>query len=286
VSRIRLLARTWLFVATMWLPAAAFAQATADRSAGSDRQETHVHPQPAPLHHEPATPPADLPSFIPRLTDEDRQAAFPDVGGHAAHDAAWHSFVLVDRLEWQVGGGRDGLNLDARGWIGGDRDRLRFRVEGVGESGRVGDAQAHALYGRQISRWWDVVAGLRQDVRPGPAQTWAAVGIQGLAPYWFQVEATGYVGAGGRTQVRFEVEYELLMTNRLVLQPLVELELNGKTDPERGVEAGLSRTEAGFRLRYELRREFAPYVGVVWKSIKGEGEKDGPRLVTGLRVWF
>jgi copper resistance protein B len=102
---------------------------------------------------------------------------------------------------------------------------------------------------------------VRQDFRPGDPQTWAAVGIQGLAPYWFEVEATGYVGAGGRTAAKLEVEYELLFTNRLILQPLVELELYGKSDPERGIGRGLSSLETGLRLRYEIRREFAPYVG-------------------------
>ena len=274
---VRVFAFAVALIAVSWLPA----------SAGSDPQETHVHPPSAPPEHkdEPKAPPAELPAFIPRLTDEERQAAFPDVDGHAAHDRTLHSFVLIDRLEWQGGGG-DGLKLDARGWIGGDRNRFWFRAEGDREHGVVGDARVHALFGRQISRWWDLVAGLRQDVRPGPGQTWAAVGIQGLAPYWFEIEATGYVGAEGRTQLRFEVDYELLMTNRLVLQPLVELELNGKSDPERSVEAGLSRTEVGFRLRYELRRELAPYVGIVWKNGKGEDDRDGARLVTGLRLWF
>ena len=182
--------------------------------------------------------PRSFPPFIPRLTDEDRKAAFPDVDGHAVHDSAVHSFVLLDQLEWQAADGGSGLNLDSQGWIGRDRDRLWLRAEGESERGRVGEAQAHVLYGRQFSRWWDVVAGIRQDFRPGPAQTWAAIGVQGLAPYWFEVEATAYVGASGRTHARFEVEYELLLTNRLILQPLVEAEIVGKSDPERGVGAG------------------------------------------------
>jgi copper resistance protein B len=187
------------------------------------------------------------------------------------------------------------LNIDSRGWVGRDRDRLWFRAEGDREDGRVGEAQTHVLYGRQFSRWWDVVAGVRQDFRPGPAQTWAAFGVQGLAPYWFEIEATAYVGASGRSHARFEVEYELLLTNRLVLQPLLETEIVGKSDPERGVGAGLSTTNAGFRLRYEFRREVAPYVGVSWNNkwgktadfaeAAGEGTS-GARFVTGLRLWF
>jgi copper resistance protein B len=236
-----------------------------------------------------------LPSFIPRLTNEDRKAAFPDVKGHAVHDKAINYFVLFDQLEWQSGSGADGLSLDTRGWIGRDRDRLWFRAEGDGANGRVEEANAHVLYGRQISRWWDVVAGIRQDFRPGPSQTWAAFGIQGLAPYWFEIEATGYVGASGRTHARFEVEYELLLTNRLVAQPLFEAEIFGKSDPERGVGAGLSTTDLGIRLRYEFRRELAPYIGVTWQNswgktadfAKAAGEDTGgARFVTGLRLWW
>jgi copper resistance protein B len=237
----------------------------------------------------------ELPPFIPPVTDEDRKAAFPDVEGHTVHDGTLSYFVLLDQLEWQVGHGANGVNIDSRGWVGRDRDRLWFRAEGDGENGRVDEAQTHMLYGRQFSRWWDVVAGVRQDFRPGPAQTWAALGVQGLAPYWFDIEATAYVGASGRTHARFEVEYELLLTNRLVLQPLLEAEVFGKSDPERGVGAGLSTTDLGFRLRYEFRREVAPYIGVTWNNKWGKtadfaeaaGEDTGgARFVTGLRLWF
>jgi copper resistance protein B len=237
----------------------------------------------------------EVPAFIPRLTDDDRKAAFPDVDGHAVHDEAVHSFVLLDQLEWQAAEAGTGINLDSKAWIGRDRDRLWLRAEGETDGSHLGEAQAHVLYGRQFSRWWDIVAGIRQDFRPGPAQTWAAIGIQGLAPYWFEVEATGYVGASGRTHARIEVEYELLVTTRLVFQPLMEVELLGKSDPERGVGAGLSTTDAGFRVRYEFRREFAPYVGVTWSSKWGKTadlaeaageETGGARLVTGMRLWF
>lgn len=262
--------------------------------------ESHQgHQQEKPKPSAPAKPPAEgtreLPPFIPPVTDEDRKAAFPDVEGHAVHDKAVHYFVLFDQLEWQAGEGAKGLSIDSRGWVGRDRDRFWFRAEGDGEDGRVGEAQAHVLYGRQFSRWWDVVAGVRQDFRPGPAHTWAAFGVQGMAPYWFDVEATAYVGATGRTHARFEVEYELLLTNRLVLQPLVEAEIFGSSDPKRGVGAGLSTTDAGFRLRYEFRREVAPYVGITWQNKWGKTadlaeaageETGGARFVTGLRLWF
>lgn len=237
----------------------------------------------------------ELPPFIPPITDADRKAAFPDVQGHSVHDRTLSSYFLFDQLEWQAGDGARGFNIDTRGWVGHDRDRLWLRAEGDGERDAVDEAQAHVLYGRQFARWWDVVAGIRQDFRPGDAQTWAAFGVQGLAPQWFDIEATGYIGASGRTHARFEVEYELLFTNRLILQPLVEAEIVGKSDPERRVGAGLSTTDFGFRLRYELRREVAPYVGITWNNKWGKtadfataaGEDTGgARIVTGLRLWF
>jgi copper resistance protein B len=243
----------------------------------------HDHQKPAQEPGKPAPPPRDLPPFIPRVTDEDRKAAFPDVDGHAVHDRSMHYFALLDQIEWQTGDGSSGVNVDARGWVGRDRDRLWLRAEGDGEDGRVGEARTHFLYGRQFSRWWDVVGGVRQDFRPGPAQTWAAIGVQGLAPYRFEVEATAYIGTGGRTQARVEVEYELLVTNRLVLQPQLETEIHGKRDPERDVEAGFGTTDIGLRLRYEIRRELAPYAGVVWQWNNGSS---GPRLVIGVRGWF
>jgi copper resistance protein B len=235
-----------------------------------------------------------LPPFIPRLTDEDRQAAFPDVEDHAVHDRALHYFVLFDRLEWQAADEADGVNVDSKGWIGHDRDRLWFRAHAAGDGGRH-DLQADVLYGRQVSRWWDVVGGIRQDVGSGPARTWAAIGVQGLAPYWFEIEATAYVGGAGRTRAEIDVEYELLLTNRLMLQPRVEVELFGRSDPERGIGAGLGSMDAGFRVRYEVRREIAPYVGVMWNRKYGKtaafataagGTAKAARLVTGVRLWF
>jgi copper resistance protein B len=240
--------------------------------------------------------PADaLPPFIPVLTDADRAAAFPGaLEGHTVHDHAVNYFVLFDQFEWQTGNGARGASWDTKGWIGQDVNRFWFRTEGESESGHLEEGEAHFMYGRAISRWWDVVAGVRQDLDPGPSQTWAAVGIQGLAPQWFEVEATAYVGEAGRTRFRFETEYELLLTNRLVLQPLVEIELQGKDDPERGVGSGLSSLETGLRLRYEFKREWAPYVGVVWdRKFFGTADyaeaagdsKSSAKFVFGVRFW-
>jgi copper resistance protein B len=232
---------------------------------------------------------------IPPITDADRAAAFPPgLEGHATHDRRLTTFVLFDQLEWQ-GGESGGVSIDNKSWIGGDINRLWFRAEGESSEGRPENAQLHVMYGRSISRWWDFVAGVRQDFRPGPAQAWVAVGIQGLAPQWFEVEATAYVGREGRTHFRFEVEYELLLTNRLILQPLIETEIFGKSDPLRGIGSGLTSIDAGLRLRYEIRRELAPYIGVVWHRAmfgtadfaRADGAEVGrARVVVGLRTWF
>ena len=282
--------------------AVAFLVANASASAGQSHTghgaQEKPQPKPATQDHSAHQKPEqkEYPAGIPPLTDEDRAAAFPDLHqeGHAVHDAAVHYYVLFDQLEFQTGDGT-GWNWDTRGWLGGDVNRFWFRTEGEAEDGQLSDAQAHALYGRAIHRWWDIVAGVRQDFRPGPGRTWAAIGIQGLAPYWFEVDATAYIGESGRTHFRIETEYELLVTNRLVLQPLVELEIFGKSDPEREIGAGLSSLETGVRMRYEIRREFAPYVGVTWNRkffgtadfAKASGEETSTaRFAAGVRLWF
>ncbi|MCC7240847.1 MAG: copper resistance protein B [Acidobacteria bacterium] len=266
---------------------------------------THQHGPPQPPAPTP-TPTEDhsahqageagpLPPFIPPVTDADRQAAFPDVHGHTVHDNAVNYFVLFDQLEWQTGSGSDAFSWDTKGWVGQDRNRLWFRTEGDRAGGRTEQAQTHLLYGRAIARWWDVTAGVRVDTLPDTPRTALALGVQGLAPYWFEVEASAYVEPSGRTHVRVETEYDLLITNRLVLQPLVEFEVYGRADPERLIGTGLSTGELGLRLRYEFRRQFAPYVGVVWArkffgtadQARAAGEDvAGTRLAVGLRTWF
>lgn len=243
-------------------------------------------------HQNQATP---LPPSIPPVTDADRQAAFPDVQGHTVHDQSVNFFVLFDQLEWQTGSGADALSWDTKGWIGQDRNRFWFRSEGDRADGRTEQAQTNLLYGRAIARWWDVIAGVRLDTLPDTPRSALAFGVQGLAPYWFEVEASAYVEPSGRTHLRVETEYEQLITNRLVLQPLVEFEIYGRADRERRIDTGLSTGELGLRLRYEFRREFAPYVGVVWTRkffgtadlARAAGEDVvGARLAVGLRTWF
>lgn len=257
-------------------------------------------PAPAPVppdDHSAHQPPdtAALPDFIPPVTEADRQAAFPDVHGHTVHDNAVNYFVLFDQFEGQAGDGPGGFSWDTKGWVGRDRHRLWFRAEGERAGGRFEQAQTNLLYGRAIARWWDVMAGVRLDTLPDTPRTALAFGVQGLAPYWFEVEASTYVEFSGRTHVRIETEYDLLLTNRLVLQPLGEFEVYGRADPERGIAAGLSTGEVGLRLRYEVRRELAPYVGVVWHRkffgtadyARAAGERTGgARLAVGVRFWM
>lgn len=267
---------------------------------------THQHQAPS-SPSPPATPPAaedhsahqagevPLPPFIPPVTAADRQAAFPDVQGHTVHDRSINYFALFDQLEWQTGGGSDALSWDANGWVGQDVNRLWFRTEGDRSGGRTEQAQVNLLYGRAVARWWDVTAGVRVDTLPETPRTALALGVQGLAPYWFEVEASAYVEPSGRTHVRVESSYDLLITNRLVLQPLVEFEVYGRADRERLIGTGLSTGELGLRLRYEFRREFAPYVGVVWtrkffgtadQAREAGDDVAGTRLAVGLRTWF
>lgn len=254
---------------------------------------TLAHAQTHSVHQPPPSAAAPGP-YLPPITDADRVAAFADLAGHEVHDRAINYLVLLDQLEWQdTEGGAQ--NWDARGWIGTDLDRVWLRTEGEREDGRTDSAFAEALYGRAISRWWDMVIGVRNDFRPGPSRTWGAIGVQGLAPYKFDIEATAYFGQSGRTHARFEAEYDLLLSNRLILQPQIEAELYAENDPQRGIGSGLSTVEFGLRLRFEVRREFAPYLGVVWSRkfgdtadfARAEGERiEDTRLVAGIRFWF
>lgn len=232
---------------------------------------------------------------IPVVTDADRAAAFPQLKLHMEHASEVSSMLLFNRLEgWDADRG-SGLAWEAQAWIGTDLDRLWLRSEGERSDGHTEAADLEVLYGRSVSAWWDVVGGIRHDVKPGDSQTWAAFGVQGLAPYKFEVQATAYLGKSGQTAANIEAEYELLLTNRLILQPLVEANFHGKDDPQRGIGSGLSTTEAGLRLRYEFTRRFASYIGVVHERAfgktadlrvaEGEATRD-TRVVAGIRIWF
>jgi copper resistance protein B len=203
--------------------------------------------------------------------------------------------LLLDQLEWRNTADGNSAVWDAEGWYGGDYNKVWVRSEGEHVGGKTQGARADLLWDHTIARWWSLQAGGRQDFGGGPGRTWAALGVQGLAPYWFNTEATFYVGGQGRTALRLKSEYELLFTQRLILQPEAEANLYGKSDPARQQGSGLSDLEIGLRLRYEIRREFAPYIGVVWERQFGGtadrvresgGNPSDVQLVAGLRAWF
>jgi copper resistance protein B len=277
------------------LPLLASAQ-TIDHSKMDHGQVQQPAPEPAHEVHdsgeaavtEPRTP-------IPVPTQADRQAATPASTMHMFGDKAIRSYTLLNRLEVRDASPGTAMAWEGEGWIGQDINRLWWRTEGERVDGETEAANLEALYGHAFSPWWDWVAGVRQDLKPGPDRTYAAFGLRGLAPQWFEVSLTGYVGTGGRTMARFETEYDLLLTNRLILQPLLESQLYGKSDTARGIGAGLATIEAGLRLRYEFTRRFAPYVGVNYERAFGKtadlrraAQEDvgNVRAVAGVRIWF
>ncbi|RML33128.1 Copper resistance protein B [Pseudomonas syringae pv. atrofaciens] len=232
---------------------------------------------------------------IPPITDADRATVYTSHAGHQVHDSAINSYFLADKLEWQDANDGSALAWDLSGWIGGDIDRLLLRSEGERTNGKTEEAEIQALWGHSISPWWDVVAGARQDFKPGAPQTWAAFGLQGQAISDLDIEATAFIGEAGQTAARLEADYDLQLTSNLVLQPTAELNFYGKNDPQRGNGSGLSTSEFGLRLRYEITPQFAPYVGVSWDRSYGktadyarEDDEDtqDARLVVGVRMWF
>ncbi|MCO6055665.1 copper resistance protein B [Pseudomonas sp. MOB-449] len=232
---------------------------------------------------------------IPAPTDADRAAAFPELPPHTMHTGGINSLFLMDQLEYQNADDASVLSWDASGWIGSDINRLWLRSEGERGNGTTEEAELQALYGRAISPWWELVGGVRQDFKPGSPQTWAAFGVQGMPVYGLETKATTYLGESNQSALRLEAEYDILLTNRLILQPLAEVNLYGRNDHERGVGSGLANTELGLRLRYEIVPQFAPYVGVTWNRNYGntadfareEGEdNDEARFVAGIRFWF
>lgn len=221
---------------------------------------------------------------------------YTDMPGMAMSDHAKLATLYLDQLEYAYDNhGRGGAFVDGDAWYGGDFNKLWMKAEGDYAQGALQDLRTEALWDHAVTTYWDTQLGVRHDFGTGPGRTWAALGIQGLAPYWFDTEATLYVGQEGRTAARVQFEYEELLTQRLVLQPKLEANLYGKSDPRRGIGSGLSDTEFGLRLRYEIRREFGPYVGLVWRQRYGrtadlaraQGYPASElQLVAGLHVWY
>lgn len=208
-----------------------------------------------------------------------------------------HAFygVLVDRLERVDNGEGHALTYDTRAWFGRDYNRAVIKAEGDIAEGRLQEASTELLWSHALTTFWNSELGVRYDTGHGPDQGWLALGLAGLSPYWVELDATAYVGDDSQTALVVEGEYELLLTQRWVLQPRVEVTAYGKDDAERGQGRGLAKLVAGARLRYEVSRQFAPYVGWEWAAALGnsadqaraEGEAtQEDRWVAGVRLWF
>ncbi|RVT91204.1 copper resistance protein B [Sphingomonas crocodyli] len=219
-----------------------------------------------------------------------RNAMMRESGGQAM------ALIMVNIAEVQARKGRDGYRWDAEGWFGGDINRLTIKTEGEGaRRDGVEAAEIQALYSRAVGPYFNLQAGVRHDIKPGPSRTYATVGVEGLAPYWFEVEAAAFLSDKGDVMGRLEAYYDQRLTQRLVLQPRVELNLAAQDVRENRIGAGLSSAEMGLRLRYEIARQFAPYVGISYEAKMGQtaryarADGDDPRttsLVAGVRIWF
>ena len=204
--------------------------------------------------------------------------------------------VMIDRLEARIGNGRHGYTLEGEAWYGGDINKIWLKTEAEGRFGRrIEQAEVQALYSRAIDPWWNVQAGVRYDFRPDPERAYFVLGVEGLAPYWFEIDAAAFVSNKGDISARFEGEYDLRLTQKLIVQPRIEFDLAAQDVPEIGMGSGLSTAETGLRLRYEIVPEFAPYVGLAYERAFGDtagfrraaGEKAGGwNLLVGVRAWF
>lgn len=271
----------------------AFVLALALSTAPIAYAQEHVHSTPsasgAPTPSELAHVPPDPPQHSMGAMSPARMIELMDM-----NDTAMFAKVLMNELEWQRADDTDVTAWDGEAWVGGDYHKLWLKTEGEHADGET-EARNELLWDRIVGRWWSAQVGVRQDLFETTDRTWFALGIQGLAPQWFEIEATLYLGGQGRTALRTSVEYELLLTQRLILQPQLEVNLYGTDDPDNGIGSGLSDIEAGVRLRYEIRRKLAPYVGVEWSKsfgktadfVRAENRAaDDVRIVAGLRMWF
>jgi copper resistance protein B len=205
--------------------------------------------------------------------------------------------VLFDQLEGRTNGPDNESRWDGEAWAGTDMNRLWLKSEGIVRGSTVSDGDHEALYDRPIPhmRYFDAQLGVRADLDSGPVRTWAAIGIEGLAPYYFQFAPTLYIRDSGHIAGRMTGSYDLLITQRWIVQPEAELNFYSKDDRGRGIGSGFSELDTGVRLRYEVSRKFAPYLGFAYDGTYGNtasysrqaGETTSdPRFVFGLRLWY
>ncbi|KQX24136.1 MULTISPECIES: copper resistance protein B [unclassified Sphingomonas] len=267
------------------MPGMDMGAATSDQKAGGTALPPGNAPAPAP----PTDHYADR-SFPPGEMARVRADLYKEHGGGTFHQ------VMFNLAEYQARKGGDGFRWDGEAWLGGDINRLVLKSEGEGGfRGGVDSAEIQTLYSRAINPYWNVQAGVRHDFQPNPSRTYATIGIEGLAPYWFEVEGALFLSDKGDVLARAEGYYDQRITQRLILQPRVELNFAAQDVPENRIGSGLSNAELGLRLRYEIRREFAPYVGISYERKVGDtaryarADGEGTRstsFVLGIRTWF
>lgn len=204
--------------------------------------------------------------------------------------------VMIDQLETQIRKGGDGYYWEAFAWYGGDINKLWISTEGEGNFGESPEkAEIQVLYSRALNPWFNLQTGVRHDLRPNPQRSHLVLGIDGLAPYWFEVTGAVFLSNKGEFTARFEGEYDQRLTRKLILQPRLEFNLAAQNAPEIRVGSGLVNVETGLRLRYEFIPEFAPYIGVGYERAfgntadlaRGRGEDAGGwSLLVGMRTWF
>ncbi|QJB70717.1 copper resistance protein B [Parasphingorhabdus halotolerans] len=251
--------------------------------------------------HQPAKPQASTPN-----TETGRIRAADAIWGaeamrpsrealYAEHGNMQIFWFQGDRFEYRAREGEDGYLWDVQGYYGGDIHKFWFKSEGEGSFGEpIEDAEVQALYSRAIAPFFDLQAGIRQDLT-GPTRTHAAIGVQGLVPYMFEVDAAAFLSNKGDITVRIEAEYDQRITQELILQPRAEVNLSAQDIPELGIGSGIDNLELGLRLRYQIIPEFAPYIGIEQEWKLG-GSRDFARLagedpsvtnfVVGMRFWF
>ena len=228
--------------------------------------------------------------FDPATMADAREQLLLETGGMLT------SAIFIDELEAAWDEEDEGYAWDAQGWYGGDLHRFWWKSEGEGDfESEIEYAELQLLYSRAITPYFDVQAGVRQSYRPEGDRTDFVLGVQGLAPYWFEVSAEAFVSDESEFTARAQAEYDLRLTQHLIFQPSAEINLSAADIPEFHIASGITAIELGARLRYEVRRDFAPYVGVEWESAVGETrdllessaeEAEATRLVVGLRAFF
>jgi copper resistance protein B len=271
-------------------PHAAHQAPAADPHAG--HAPVTAAPEPAIPDAPPPPPPAEF--FADRtFSPQAMKAARAQL--RREHGAVTYSRVLVDVAEATFRDGADGYGWEAEAFFGGDIHRFVLKTEGEGARGHgVEAAEVQALYSKAVAPYFDVQAGVRHDFEP-KGRTYLAVGTEGMFPYWFDVEGAVFLSTKGEVLARVEGSMDFRLTQRLILRPQAELSFAAQDTRATGVGSGLSSAELGLRLRYEVRREFAPYVGVTYERLFGrtadyaraEGEdRDAVSLVAGIRAWF